>query len=275
MHFLEVVKVSIHSRYDEALSEIEGLPGRHLYFLDDHLLGNQRFASSLFSGMEGMGRLFQGAATVDSVLRGDLIEKAAEAGLRSLFVGFETFSEKNLISSNKKQNLAKDYSEAAKRLSSLGIMINGSFVFGMDEDDEDVFLRTVDWCVDNGITTATFHIMTPYPGTGLHQRLVQEKRITIEDWDLYDTRHVVYRPISMSPDVLEKGYNWAYKEFYKWSNIAKGAFSHPSLKHKAKHFFYSAGWKMFEPLWDLVIKAQKLGVMTPVLEGVLSKVTRS
>jgi len=71
--------------------EIERLPGRHLYFLDDHLLGNRRFAEALLEGMRGMRRLFQGAATVDSVLRGDLIERAAEAGLRSLSVGFETF----------------------------------------------------------------------------------------------------------------------------------------------------------------------------------------
>ena len=65
------------------------LPGRHLYFLDDHLLGDRRFAGALFDGMKGMRRLFQGAATVDSILRGDLIERAAKAGLRSIFVGFE------------------------------------------------------------------------------------------------------------------------------------------------------------------------------------------
>jgi radical SAM superfamily enzyme YgiQ (UPF0313 family) len=75
---------------DDALAEIDRLQGRHLYFLDDHLLGNTKFASELFEGMKGMNRVFQGAATVDSVLRGNLIEKAAEAGLRSLFVGFET-----------------------------------------------------------------------------------------------------------------------------------------------------------------------------------------
>jgi len=68
-------------RVDDALAEISRLPGRHLYFLDDHLLGDRRFAEALFKGMEGMGRLFQGAATVDSILRGDLIERAAEAGL--------------------------------------------------------------------------------------------------------------------------------------------------------------------------------------------------
>ena len=31
-------------RVDDALAEIERLPGRHLYFLDDHLLGDRRFA---------------------------------------------------------------------------------------------------------------------------------------------------------------------------------------------------------------------------------------
>jgi len=81
---------------DDALKEIDRLPGRHLYFLDDHLLGNPKFAAELFEGMKGMNRLFQGAATVDSILTGDLIEKAAQAGLRSLFVGFETFSPEKL-----------------------------------------------------------------------------------------------------------------------------------------------------------------------------------
>lgn len=96
-------------RVDDALAEIERLPGKHLYFLDDHLLGNTKFAGELFEGMKGMNRVFQSAGTVDSILRGNLIEKAAEAGLRSLFVGFETFSPENLSQSNKKQNLKRDY----------------------------------------------------------------------------------------------------------------------------------------------------------------------
>jgi len=260
-------------RVDEALAEIERLPGRHLYFLDDHLPGNARFAEALFAGMRGMGRLFQGAATVDSVLRGDLIERAAEAGLRSLFVGFETFSAENLRSCNKKQNLARDYEAVARRLSDLGIMVNGSFVFGMDDDGPDVFDRTVDWAVRNGITTATFHIQTPYPGTRLHQQLTAAGRITSQNWDLYDTRHVVFRPARLTPEQLETGYHRAYRDFYGWGNITRAARAHDSAKHRAKHVFYAAGWKKFEPLWDVVIKTRRLALMTPLLEGVLSKVT--
>jgi radical SAM superfamily enzyme YgiQ (UPF0313 family) len=261
-------------RVEDALAEIERLPGRHLYFLDDHLLGDRHFAEALFDGMRGMRRLFQGAATVDSILRGDLIERAAEAGLRSIFVGFETLTPENLRRSNKRQNLGRDYKAVAERLHSLGIMINGSFVFGMDDDGEDVFRRTVDWAIDSGITTATFHIQTPYPGTQLHARMVREGRMLTRDWSLYDTRHVVYLPAKLKPEALKEGYDWAYREFYNWSSIARASLHHGTLKHQAKHFFYAAGWKKFEPLWDLIIRARQLARVTPLLEGVLSRVSR-
>jgi len=260
-------------RVDDALAEISRLPGRHLYFLDDHLLGDRRFATALFDGMRGMNRLFQGAATVDSILRGDLIERAAEAGLRSIFVGFETLSPDNLVRSNKRQNLGRDYAAVTNRLHSLGVMINGSFVFGMDDDDEDVFRRTVDWAIEHGITTATFHIQTPYPGTRLFARMEAEGRIVTRDWDRFDTRQVVYRPARLTPEALKAGYDWAYREFYRWPSIARASREHGSVKHRAKHFFYAAGWKKFERLWGLVIRARQLPAMTPLLESVLSKVT--
>ena len=120
---------------DDALLEIEKLPGRHLYFLDDHLFANPVFASALFDGMSGMNRVFQAAGTVRSVLSGNLMEKAAKAGLRSLFVGFETMSPDNLLMSNKSQNLNYSYDRAIRKLHELGIMINASFIFGMDSDD--------------------------------------------------------------------------------------------------------------------------------------------
>jgi radical SAM superfamily enzyme YgiQ (UPF0313 family) len=259
-------------RVDEALAEIEGLPGQHLYFLDDHLLGNPKFAAELFAGMKGMNRVFQGAATVDSILKGDLIEKAAEAGLRSLFVGFETFSPANLKQSNKKQNLEKDYIKAVNRLHGLGIMINGSFVFGLDQDDKDVFKRTVEWGVKNSITTSTYHVLTPYPSTNLFSEMEKQGRILTRNWELYDTRNVVYKPISLSADELKHGYDWAYQEFYSWANIFKSSLNHDLNKHKLKHLFYTGGWKKFEPVWNFLIKSKNLNNMLPVLETVLSNV---
>jgi radical SAM superfamily enzyme YgiQ (UPF0313 family) len=145
----------------------------------------------------------------------------------------------------------------------------------MDDDEEDVFRRTVDWAVEHGITTSTFHIQTPYPGTRLFARMLEQGRIVTRNWDLYDTRHVVFRPARLRPPALEEGYHRAYREFYRWSSIARAAKSHGTVKHQAKHFFYASGWKKFEPLWNFMIRARQLGCLTPLLEAVLSKVSHA
>jgi radical SAM superfamily enzyme YgiQ (UPF0313 family) len=256
---------------DAALAEIDRLPGHHLYFLDDHLFGARRFAEALFSGMRGMGRLWQAAGTINSVLAPDLLERAVQCGLRSLFVGFETINSANLLEQRKYQNLRRDYAAAIRRLHDLGVMINGSFVFGMDADDPSVFDRTVEWAIEHGIETATFHILTPYPGTGLYRRMVAQARMTSDDWDLYDTRHVVFRPARMTAEQLEAGYHRAYRDFYRWGALVRGARAHDTVSGGLRHLAYAAGWKKFEPMWDFVIRAKRAGMMLPVLETILSE----
>ena len=279
---------------EDALAEIERLPGRHLYFLDDNLFGSPPFAEALFDGLKGAGRVWQAAGTVEAVLRPGLLEKAVESGLRSLFIGFETLSEANLRGAGKTQNLgggaersggtptprrsfkgasifgAPQYDAAVRRLHDLGVMINGSFVFGMDEDDASVFARTVDWALSRGLQTATFHILTPYPGTALERRLTAEGRIATRDWDRYDTRHAVFRPAHMTAAELEAGHRAAYREFYSWSGIAAAAFAHGDLRAHLQHLAYTAGWKKLEPVWDRAIRSGRLSRFVPLLEAVLS-----
>jgi radical SAM superfamily enzyme YgiQ (UPF0313 family) len=259
---------------DAALDEIESLPGRHLYFLDDHLLGHVKFASALFEGMRGMGRLWQAAATVNSILIPGLLETAVESGLRSLFVGFETINSSNLHKVSKVQNLNQDYDKVIKRLHGLGVMINGSFVFGMDDDQPSVFDQTVTWAIERGIETATFHILTPYPSTALYHRFNQQKRIHHHNWDLYDTRHAVFSPARMTPEVLEAGYWRAYKKFYTWKSILSAASTKDSLLQMARHLAYAGGWKKFEPVWNLIIKSKQLSQARPLLEAILSSFGR-
>jgi radical SAM superfamily enzyme YgiQ (UPF0313 family) len=256
---------------DDALAEIDRLPGRHLYFLDDHLFGNKRFATALFDGMRGMGRLWQAAGTVKSVLETpELLEKAVACGLRSLFVGFETVNADNLSEQAKYQNIGRDYDAAVRRLHGMGVMVNGSFVFGMDHDGPDVFDRTVDWAISQGIETATFHILTPYPDTALYQRMASQRRILHADWDQYDTRHVVFRPARLSPRELEAGYWRAYREFYRWGAIARGAWTKATLRARLRHLAYAGGWKKFEPMWDIAIRTGQVLHLLPVLEAILT-----
>jgi radical SAM superfamily enzyme YgiQ (UPF0313 family) len=219
--------------------------------------------------MRGMGRLWQAAGTVRSVLQPHLLEKAVDAGLRSLFVGFETLNPTNLREQHKYQNLNRDYRAAIRRLHDLGVMVNGSFVFGMDDDDETVFDRTVAWAIEQGIETATFHILTPYPSTALYERMAAQGRLMHSRWDLYDTRHVVYRPAKLTPVMLEQGYWKAYHDFYRWGSILRGAWTKANWTERMRHMAYAGGWKKFEPLWDWIIRAKRATHMLPALESIL------
>src|SRR5207302_2513516 len=205
--------------------------------------------------MRGMGRRWQAAGTVKAVLEQPrLMENAVASGLRSLFVGFETVNAANLTEQRKYQNVGRDYGAAIRRLHDLGVMVNGSFVFGMDHDGPDVFDRTVDWAIGNGIETATFHILTPYPDTALYGRIESEGRLLHRDWDLYDTRHVVFQPAQLRPAELERGYWRAYREFYRWGSIWRGAATKAAPRERLRHMDYSAGWKNFVTLLDVELR---------------------
>ncbi|GAB4218301.1 MAG: radical SAM protein [Synechococcales cyanobacterium] len=256
---------------DAALAEIERLPGRHLYFLDDHLFGHEGFAAALFEGMKGMGRVWQAAATVQSILKPGLLEKAVAAGLCSLFVGFETLNPHNLKEQHKFHNLNRDYGAAIRRLRDHGVMVNGSFVYGMDSDDASVFDRTVEWAVSQGIETATFHILTPYPGTLLYERMAAQNRLRSDNWDRYDTRHVVYEPALMDAATLEAGYWRSYRQFYRWDAIFKGAWTKEDWSDRCRHLAYAGAWKKAEPIWDFLIRLKQVNRLLPSLESVLER----
>lgn len=245
-------------KIDRILEEIESMEGKHLYFLDDNIFANTNLSRQVFKEMRGMGRVFQGAITVESILKDDTVELAYEAGLRSAFIGFESINNYNLIQANKKSNIGKNYAEAIKKLDELGIMINGSFIFGLDNDDLDVFDRTTEWAINSGITTATNHILTPYPGTSIYDSLDKSNRIITKNWKMYDTRHLVFTHPNITKDEMEAGYNKAYKDFYKWGNIIKASREHEELKMKLKHLTYAGSWKKFEPVWNFLIKNELL-----------------
>lgn len=258
-------------KISQALSEIDSLKGKHLFFLDDNLLTENKFTVDLFMELKKRNRICQGAGTVKSILNEKLIHLAAEAGLKSLFVGFESINKINLKNVNKKHNVYVDYDKAIDILHYYGIKINGSFVFGMDDDEKDVFERTTDWAIEKGMTTATFHVLTPYPGTPLYNKLASENRILTRNWTKYNTRNVVFKPARMSVDELERGYWNSYTDFYKYSSIWKSAMIQGSISRKISSLAYSIGWKKIEPLWEFMVKYEKLKYALPLFVSVLRR----
>jgi hypothetical protein len=138
----------------------------------------------------------------------------ALAGCTGVFVGFESLSDRNLEDARKKTPRCADYARRVALLHDNGIQVNGSFVLGFDHDGPDVFQRTAEWVEANRLECATFHILTPYPGTPLYRQMEAEGRLLHRDWDHYDTAHVVFRPKRMTVRQLADGYAWCYRRLF-------------------------------------------------------------
>lgn len=151
----------------------------------------------------------------------DLLDEMVESGCQSLFIGFESLNEKALAKVHKGQNQIDKYERLVEALHSRGIMINASFVFGLDEDDVSTFKTTIDWIVEHKIETVTSHILTPYPGTEVYQRFREQGRIIDEDLSHYNTAHVVFQPSGMTKEELYEGYLQVYREVYSFKNILR------------------------------------------------------
>ena len=168
-----------------------------------------------------MGLIWNAAVSVDAAFDPELMDLMRDSGCRSLFIGFESISPVSIAGVHKRQNHIDDYERAVREIHGRGIMINASFVFGLDGDTPGTFRATLDWIVRNRIETVTSHILTPYPGTVLYDRMRSEGRILTDDLTKYNTAHVVFRPKGMTPDELYEGYLWMYRQVYSLKNIIR------------------------------------------------------
>ena len=237
-----------------------------VFFLDDNLLGNRRHARAMFDLLRGSGITWQAAASLDVARDPGYLDEAYDAGCRSLFVGFESLSPENMRGNNKPVNAATDYAQACRRFHEAGIMINGSFVFGFDHDDADVFDRTVEFTIENKILTATFHVLTPLPGTPAFARLESEGRILHRNWAYYDTDHAVFRPRRMTPEELEAGHKRAYREFLTYGSILRRSFGVPGA---LKRIAYNVAWMRVDPLWVAIVRLGLMPFATRIFQQVL------
>ena len=217
---------SVHKAYinrpiEDVIREIKTLRTRHIMFIDDNFIGNPSWTKKFLAQIKPLGLKYNAAVTSNIVDMPDILDDLKESGCQSLFIGFESINDKAIDSVNKVQNSVGKYERLVEELHKRGIMINASFVFGLDEDDSSVFEKTLDWIVKNKIETVTSHILTPYPGTRLYENLHKQGRITDFDLSKYNTANVVYRPKNMTQEELYKGYLWIYKEVYSFKNIVK------------------------------------------------------
>ncbi len=204
----------------EVVDEIRTM-GKQILFLDSSPTEFKDYTKELWTAMIPLKRTWYGAATFRFAEDEAAVKLAARSGCKGVLIGFESLNQGSLAGMGKTFNQVRRFREGIQRLHDHGIAVLGCFVFGFDDDDETIFERTVEFAVSSKIDILKYAILTPFPGTPVYNKLKEENRILTEDWDFYDTEHVVYRPLKMTPERLVEGNKWAYHETYKYSSILK------------------------------------------------------
>jgi radical SAM superfamily enzyme YgiQ (UPF0313 family) len=251
---------------EDVLQEIDNIKTKQVYFIDDNFIGNLNYCKKLVSELSKKNLIWHAAVSVNIVHHKDLIDKMADSGCRSLFIGFETINNNSLIEVSKKQNKTEQYEDLINYLHLKGIMVNASLVFGFDSDTKEVFVNTLKWLVKNKIETVTSHILTPYPGTILYKKLIKANRITDFNLSNYNTSNVVFEPKNMSSEELKNGYLWIYKEFYKHKNIIKRIPT--NKKNQIPFFLFNYGYRKYGKIVTRIFKnslMNKAGTLSRVL----------
>ena len=195
-----------------------------IFFVDDNLVADRKYALELFAGMKGMGFKWLSHSPIDFAADRELMKAAGESGCVGMFVGFESLNQDALVAMGKVTNRAASYLEYARAFRDNGVGILGSFVLGNDGDTPAIFEPLLRFCEDARIEAAIFPILTPYPGTAVRRRLESEGRIISNEWQDYDMEHVNFRPVGMTAEELQEGYNWLNSSFYSFPSMYRRLF---------------------------------------------------
>ena len=221
-------------------------------FIDNNLGSQPDYLRVLCRALRPLEKIWSAAVTLDVTNDPGLVREMALSGCTGVFIGFETLTDSNLAHARKRSPRAEEYAWRVRLLREHGIQVNGSFVVGFDGDHKETFVELAEWIEANHLECATFHILTPYPGTPLFRQFEAEGRLLHRDWDKYDTAHVVFQPRNMTPQELQLGYDWLYRRL----------FSHVSIWRRrpdgvAAVATYLAGcylYKRSNRLWHFLIK---------------------
>ena len=206
----------------EVVADIRSMPNRHFVFWDDHFFADRAYAVSLLEALKGLGRRWAAQTTIDRCADEELLRLAREAGCVYLFVGLESFTEVGLAAAGKGCNRVQEYRAAIEAIHRQGICVQAGVIFGLDSDTREVFRETLEACESLGIDGVTASILTPFPGTPVHQAMARDGRLRSTDWSWYNAKtRVAFTPLGMTAEELLEGFQWFRSRFHSLPSLVR------------------------------------------------------
>lgn len=209
-----------HKPIANVLAEIDAADADAYFFVDDNIVCSADYAEELFAALKGRNIRWLSQASTQIMAKPELIEKAAAAGCRGMFLGIESINKATLQSVRKGFNNPELYPELFARMERVGIRPYAGMIVGLDEDTPETLREMLAFLLRHRVQAVFFNIFTPLPGTELYEEMDAAGRIIERDWSKYDMGHVVFQPKHFSPAELQQTYWEMYRRLYSPVAIA-------------------------------------------------------
>ncbi|MCB2203700.1 B12-binding domain-containing radical SAM protein [bacterium] len=155
----------------------------HIDFVDDNFIGNKKNVRTVlpiirdWSSAHKYPFYFSTESSINLAEDEGLMQMMQDVDFRFVFVGIETPEEEILRQTKKTANLNKSVSDAVEKISSYGMIVNGGFIVGFDNETERSAKNMISCIQDSGICMAMVGKLYALPNTQLTERLKLEGRL--------------------------------------------------------------------------------------------------
>ncbi|MCB1044670.1 MAG: B12-binding domain-containing radical SAM protein [Acidobacteria bacterium] len=219
-----------HRPIDQVVAEIRAIsPKRLIFFIDDNMTCNLEAAKEFMRAIRPLGIRWVSQTAIHVAHDHEALQLMRESGCQGVLVGLESLNPATLKTMHKGFNLMQGGAATAlENLRKAGLRVYGTFVFGYDGDSRSSIEETVCFARQQGLFIAAFNHITPFPGTPLYRRMVEERRLLYDAWwldDRYRYNDIPFEPAQMSREELAHLCVEARTNFYSW----------PSILQRCKH----------------------------------------
>ncbi len=158
-----------------------------VFFVDDNFIGNKRkLKSEILPALINWSKFrdypfhFFTEASINLADDPELMDMMVEAGFDEVFVGIESPNPESLKEAHKTQNYRRNLEEAVSEIHRHGLIVQGGFILGFDNDPPGIFDAMVKFVQRTGIITAMVGLLQAPRGTKLYERLKKQGRIIKE-----------------------------------------------------------------------------------------------
>lgn len=207
---------------ERVIKEIKTIPQNLIVIYSSSLTIDFNYSKNLFKSLKNVNKKFICLGNTNILEQNEeLLRLSKEAGCVQWNIGFESVSQKSLNEVNKNTNKVENYYKIIEKIHDHGMNVHGFFMFGFDNDSKEIFKKTFDFIKKSKIDSADFSILTPFPGTPIHDDFQKQGRILTTDWSKYTYSNIVFLPKNISNSDILKGIKTLYYDFYSFKEIAR------------------------------------------------------